>query len=161
MTTAASGASGAAGSPSGYTPRITVLDQDGCMAILGRHNVGRLAFIAQGHVDIEPVHYAHRDGVLHCRTSEGAKLEALRHTPYVAFEVDEVELPWRWRSVVAHGTVYITQAEGSDHDRRAYEESVSLLRAVIPGALAPGDPFPYRTIVLRIYVAQVSGREAG
>lgn len=56
-----------------------------------RNRVGRLAFSFRDRVDIEPLHYVFRGGWLYGRPSPGSKLQTLRHNPWVAFEVDEID----------------------------------------------------------------------
>ena len=70
------------------------------LELLMRHHVGRLAFTFHDRVDIEPISYLFNDGWVYARTSPGTKLSIVRHNPWVAFEVDEVESRFDWRSVV-------------------------------------------------------------
>jgi nitroimidazol reductase NimA-like FMN-containing flavoprotein (pyridoxamine 5'-phosphate oxidase superfamily) len=140
--------------------RIAKLGIDEATAILARNRVGRIAYILREHADIEPVGYVYADGVINMRTSSGTKLEALRHQPAVAFEVDEIAGPFDWRSVVVHGTVYAPDPEGSEADRAAHAEALRRLRGAYGGALLPDDPGAFRTIVLRLHVDRIEGRTA-
>jgi hypothetical protein len=143
------------------TTAIRELDADEARALLRRHRVGRLAYAWRDRVDIEPIHYvADVAGTIHARTSVGAKLLTLRHHPWVAFEVDEVRGLHEWRSVVAHGTVYELRADGTPHERAAYERALALLRTADPAALTPEDPTPWRTVLFRIAVHELRGRAA-
>ena len=139
---------------------IQPLSRAECEVILARNHVGRLAYRGRRHVDIEPLGYVYHDGVVTMRTSPGAKVETLAHEPYVAFEVDEVEGPFRWRSVVVRGTVYRAEPTGSDRERAAYAKSVRALRAVDPGAFEAGDRAAFRDVILRLHIAEISGRAA-
>lgn len=139
-------------------PQFGELTDGEARALLARHHVGRLAFTAGGRADIEPIHYTFRGDWIHCRTMAGTKLTALTERPWVAFEVDEVEGPFDWRSVVAHGTMYpIGDAPG---DRVAREEAIAAVRAFDPAAFTDADPVPARTELLRIYVHDLVGRQA-
>ena len=142
------------------TPKFRDLSTAECEAILARNHVGRIAFAFKDRVDIEPIGYAFANGVINWRTSEGTKLDVLRRQPSVAFEVDEVEGPFDWHSVVVHGTVYQVEPAGSEHDRRVWEEALAALRAVQPAAFGPEDPAPFRTTVLQLHIMEISGREA-
>ncbi|HEU4699183.1 MAG TPA: pyridoxamine 5'-phosphate oxidase family protein [Gemmatimonadales bacterium] len=142
-----------------FTPTFRELARAEADAILARNHVGRMAFVHE-RVDIEPIHYVYANGVITCRTAWGTKLEALRHQHAVAFEVDEVEGPFDWRSVVVHGLAYIAEPTGSEHEERVYQESLAALRTLMPGALEPGDPAPFRTVILRIHIDAVHGRAA-
>ncbi|MGZ8469236.1 MAG: pyridoxamine 5'-phosphate oxidase family protein [Gemmatirosa sp.] len=140
------------------TIRELTVEESG--VILRRHHVGRLAYTGHDHVEVEPIHYVSADGLIFGRTSVGAKLLMLRHRPWIALEVDEVEGPYDWRSVVAHGTVYELRADGTPGQRAAYERALTLLRTLEPNALTPDDPTPSRTVVFEIGVHELRGREA-
>jgi nitroimidazol reductase NimA-like FMN-containing flavoprotein (pyridoxamine 5'-phosphate oxidase superfamily) len=131
-----------------------------CDAILGRNNVGRVAFTFHDHVDIEPVHYVYANGWLHGRTAPGAKIAILRHHPWVAFEVDEIEGLFDWRSVVVRGVVDMLDANRSPSDREAYAATLAHIRTLVPDALRRSDPTPGRFLLFRIHVDEMSGRAA-
>lgn len=141
-------------------PTIRELTADESKAMLGAHHVGRIAYSWHDHVDVEPIHYVYEDATIYARTSVGAKLLTLRHSPWVAFEVDEIRGPYDWRSVVAHGTVYVLHADGAPANRTAYDHALALLRGREPAALTADDPVPWRTVLFQISVDRLTGREA-
>ncbi|HEU4993617.1 MAG TPA: pyridoxamine 5'-phosphate oxidase family protein [Gemmatimonadaceae bacterium] len=141
-------------------PQFLVLTPDDCAEVLRRNHVGRLAYLKGPVVDIEPIGYVKEGDWIFFRSAYGAKLEAVAHTPYVAFEVDEVRGPFDWKSVVAHGTIYMFPGDGAKVDQRAYERGVAALRTVVPEALTPLDPVPERWIVYGLHVDSVDGRMA-
>lgn len=144
------------------TPRPTFreLDPTECMAILDRHHVGRMAFGRKDMVDIEPIHYVHHDGWLYGRTGPGTKMEVLTHNRWVAFEVDEIDALFDWRSVVVKGGFYMLRADGSAAEREIYDRGVEVLRRLVPETMTPDDPFPDRAIIFRIHIDEMFGREA-
>src|SRR5881227_630065 len=146
--------------PNTLTPSFRELTREECDEILARNHVGRVAFTFHDRVDIEPVHYVYADGWLHGRTAPGAKLAVLRHHPWVAFEVDEVEGLFDWRSVVVHGVVDLPDAEGSAQEREAYERTLAHVRKLVPEALSATDPTPMRYLAFRIHVDDATGRAA-
>ena len=129
-------------------------------AVLARHHVGRMAFAFLSRVDIEPIHYVYADGALFGRTTPGTKLTMLKHQPWVAFEVDEVEGPFDWRSVVLKGTVYFLGPDQVSHPADAYEHAVRVIKSVMPQAFTRDDPVPDRTILFRLHVDSMVGRAA-
>jgi nitroimidazol reductase NimA-like FMN-containing flavoprotein (pyridoxamine 5'-phosphate oxidase superfamily) len=131
------------------------LSRDECLAILGRHDVGRLAFTFHDRVDIEPLNYVMVDGDLAFRTVPGSKVDVLRHHPWVAFEVDEVDGINAWSSVVVHGTIYLLRAAGSPDERRAYDAAVERIREITPTGASKGE-----SVLLRLHVERLTGREA-
>ena len=142
-------------------PRIRELDRESCERILARNRVGRLAYARHNRVDIEPLHYVYHDGWIYGRTSHGAKLQATGTEWWpVAFEVDEVEDLFQWRSVVVHGGFYVVDEYGPDWEAATWRQGLELLRQIIPETLAEGDPVPHRRVVFRIALQEVTGREA-
>ena len=142
-------------------PRIRELDRAEIDAILARNHVGRLAYTWQNHVDIEPIHYVYADGWIYGRTSHGTKLEATGYAwSPVAFEVDEIEELFRWRSVVVHGGFYTIPQEGAEWEQAEWRRGVELLRTLIPETFTAGDPVAFRTVLFRIAVQDATGREA-
>ncbi len=141
-------------------PVFTALTDDECRAVLARNHVGRVAFLNERVVDIEPVHYAAADSWIFVRSAEGTKLEAFAHCPYVAFEVDEIDAPFDWRSVVAHGTIYLMSEHSVRVDRLEFERALRALRSVVPTALTRGDPTPFRRTIYGIHIDRVTGRRA-
>ena len=128
--------------------------------LLRQHHVGRLAFMREGVVDIEPIHYVFSDGWIFGRTAQGTKFASVEHRPWVAFEVDEVRSLFEWRSVVVHGTIYVLTEEGAPLDREEFARALDLLRTLIPETLTADDPTPARTIVFGLHIDGMSGRAA-
>jgi nitroimidazol reductase NimA-like FMN-containing flavoprotein (pyridoxamine 5'-phosphate oxidase superfamily) len=142
-------------------PRFRSLDRAEIDALLARNHVGRLAYAHGRRVEVQPVHYVYADGWLYGRTSEGAKVEAIGQGWWpVAFEVDEVDDLFRWRSVVVHGGFYMIPAEGAEWEMKEREKAIHLLRSLIPETFTETDPTPFRSLLFRIAVQEASGREA-
>lgn len=147
--------------PTPHPPAFSVLERGECLALLNRHDVGRLAYAFHDRVDIQPVHYVLSAGYLYGRTSEGSKLETLAHNRWVAFEVDEVRGPFDWASVVVHGAFYRLDLEAAtSKDRDVAARAAALLDNVVPHTLTVGDPVPFRRVLFRVSVDEVSGRRA-
>jgi nitroimidazol reductase NimA-like FMN-containing flavoprotein (pyridoxamine 5'-phosphate oxidase superfamily) len=139
-------------------PRIVELSTEACHAMLRRHHVGRMAYAFHDRVDITPIHYVYSDGWLFARTSHGGKMDVLAHAPWVAFEVDEIDSVFDWRSVVVHGTAHTMEREGSALDAEHWARGIEALRVVVPETGTADDPVPYRTLVFGIFVHSVTGR---
>ncbi len=139
---------------------IQPLDQEAIREILRRNHVGRIAYCYQNRVDIEPIHYVFDDDWIWARTSPGTKLAVVQRNWWVAFEVDEIDALFEWRSVVVHGGVYIIPDDGTEQDREVYRRAVELLRTLVPDALTERDPTPDRTVLFRIAIQEASGRRA-
>lgn len=142
-------------------PIFRQIDNAQCLEILGRNHVGRIAYARQNQIDIEPVHYIYSDGWIFGRTSKGRKMEMTGYSWWpVAFEVDEVEDLFRWHSVVVHGGFYAIPSRGSNWEVEEWTRGVELLRTFIPQTFVEKDPTAFRTILFRISVQEMTGREA-
>jgi uncharacterized protein len=129
-----------------------------CEAMLAANHVGRIAYSHHDDVDIRPIHYVASDKWLFGRTSEGDKLMALRHHKWVAFEVDEIEGPLDWKSVIVRGAFYELADKGSVYDCQLYARAVKALRRQSRAALTTRDPFAFRSVVFGISIDSMSGK---
>ena len=142
------------------SPAFRVLDLADCEALLGRHNVGRLAYSFRDRVDIEPIHYVFESGRIFGRMQFGKKMEVLAHDPWVAFEVDEVDGLFDWRSVVVHGRIVFPDPHGQPVDQAQHERGIEVFQKLIPNAFTDADPTPGRAFVFVLHINDISGRAA-
>ncbi|HXC25950.1 MAG TPA: pyridoxamine 5'-phosphate oxidase family protein [Gemmatimonadaceae bacterium] len=136
------------------------LTREDAEAILARNHVGRLAFTLHDRVDIEPVHYVYANGWIYGRTGSGTKLTTIDQNPMVAFEVDEPDGVFDWRSVVVKGRFELIPSGETTATAHLYWSAVELLRQLIPESLTGYDRTPFRSTVFRIHLDEVTGREA-
>jgi uncharacterized protein len=139
-------------------PTFRELTDDESRALLGRHNVGRIAFSFHDRVDIQPIHFVVSGSWIYGRTSRGSKYLTLAHNPWCAFEVDEVRDLFDWDSVVVKGHLELLDPELGSED--AYEEGLRLMRTLVPGTFSAVDPVPDRLILFRVHMSELSGRSA-
>jgi hypothetical protein len=142
------------------TPSFRELSAKEATAVLRRNHVGRMAFAFRRRVDIVPIHYVYSGGWVYGRTSLGPKLLTLKHNQWVALEVDEIDGLFDWRSVVLHGGLYLLDADGPPRELAARRRAIRLLRTLVPETLRASDPVPFRDILFRIHVDELSGRAA-
>ena len=138
------------------SPEFFILTRKECGEILARNHVGRLAFREGKQLNIQPLGYVASDTVLFLRSAPGSKMDALARDPFVAFEVDEIEGPFDWRSVVVQGTIYAVERDGSAAEQRAVEA----IKSVMPQAFTERDPAPDRQNIYGLHVHDVAGRMA-
>jgi nitroimidazol reductase NimA-like FMN-containing flavoprotein (pyridoxamine 5'-phosphate oxidase superfamily) len=80
-------------------------------ALLKRHRYGRVAFTFNDELSIIPINYGYDGARLYGQAPRGAtgqlpggtKIAGMRQHPNVAFQVDEIEDPAHWRSVLLQG----------------------------------------------------------
>jgi hypothetical protein len=65
--------------------------------------IGRIGGNTDGRPYVVPVNYAYDGRYAYGYSPEGRKLQMLRQTPLVCFEVDDVKSPTDWRSAIAYG----------------------------------------------------------
>jgi uncharacterized protein len=153
---------GASGLPAARTEDVTFreLPRQEIEEMLLRNNVGRLAFSFHDRVDLQPIHYVYERGWLYGRTSEGDKIASLTQNQWVAFEIDEVNGVFDWRSIVIHGSFWILHPRGSPRAEEVWGKAAELVSRIVPGALTGNDPVGFRQTLFRIAVSDVRGREA-
>lgn len=141
-------------------PDLRKLTRHEAITVLERNNVGRLALSRGNRLQITPIHYVYHDGWLYGRTSRGARVDVAGPGWWpVAFEVDEVDGLFDWTSVVVHGGFYrLDPALGSQ--KEIYDMALTQVRKLIPEALTESDPVPFRSLLFRIAVQDIEGREA-
>jgi nitroimidazol reductase NimA-like FMN-containing flavoprotein (pyridoxamine 5'-phosphate oxidase superfamily) len=141
-------------------PLFSDLSEQTARELLHRNHVGRLCFVRDGQPDVVPVHYVADGNWIFVRSAPGTKMEAVAHHPYVAFEVDEIDGTFDWRSVVARGTIYLLPGDGTHIERKELERAIHALRSFVPATLTDEDPTPGRQIVYGIHVDELTGRMA-
>jgi uncharacterized protein len=139
---------------------IRDLSRDEIEETINRNRVGRIAFSFHDRVDIQPIHYIYERGWLYGRTSEGEKIYTLKHNQWIAFEIDEVNDLFDWRSIVIHGSFWIIHPQGSSRAEELWAKAAKLVAQIVPGALTENDPVSFRHTLFRIAVGDAQGREA-
>lgn len=72
--------------------------------LLFTRRVGHLACVVDDRPYIVPISFAYDGGAIYAHTTPGRKVEAMRSRPAVAFEIEDLTDPRRWRSVIVEGT---------------------------------------------------------
>jgi nitroimidazol reductase NimA-like FMN-containing flavoprotein (pyridoxamine 5'-phosphate oxidase superfamily) len=139
-------------------PAFRELTREESESVLAMNHVGRMAYSFHDAIDIRPIHYVFDDGWLFGRTSLGEKLITLQHHQWVAFEVDEISGLFDWKSVVAHGTFYRLQPEGTESDVKLFERGLAAAQRLSPDTFTTSDPVPFRTELFGIALDDIAGR---
>ncbi|MBV8245037.1 MAG: pyridoxamine 5'-phosphate oxidase family protein [Candidatus Eremiobacteraeota bacterium] len=83
--------------------------------VLREQFVGRIGCHADGRTYVVPIAYAYADGCIYGHTVDGLKLRMMRKNPHVCFEVDCVDDPMTWQSVIAWGTFEQLHGDAASH----------------------------------------------
>jgi uncharacterized protein len=143
-------------------PVFRRLDREECESILSRNHVGRIAYAKARRTVVLPVYYAYADGWIYGRMQRSRKRAILGWYGWwpVAFQVDEAEDLFQWRSVLVHGGLYALPPDGTASEQDSRRRAIELMRALIPRTFRTGDPMPSWAGVFRIAVQDVTGSEA-
>ncbi|QGF24406.1 pyridoxamine 5'-phosphate oxidase family protein [Raineyella fluvialis] len=91
--------------------RMEELTPEACWEVLAEQQIGRLAYVLDGEVNIVPINHAVREGQIIFETGQGSKLVALDEQGTVAYEVDRID-EHESVSVVVRG--FATELEGEE-----------------------------------------------
>ncbi len=72
-------------------------------ALLKRADYGHLGCARDNRPYVMPIHYAYEDPDIYIFTTEGMKTEFIAANPEVCLQVEEVDGPTDWKSVIATG----------------------------------------------------------
>ena len=142
-------------------PRIRHLDRRQIEFLLARNHLGRLVYVAEERIEVRPVHYVYAQGAILGRTSAIERIAGARTPPEVAFEIDEADSLFRWRSVIVRGPFAILHERDSSGEDTSYRAALDAIRSLMPGAFTERDPTPERGMIFRIEPREITGREAG
>jgi nitroimidazol reductase NimA-like FMN-containing flavoprotein (pyridoxamine 5'-phosphate oxidase superfamily) len=93
-------------------------------ALLGRAGFGHLGCAREGRPYVVPMHYAYTDEFLYIFTTEGMKTSFIEANREVCLQVEEVESPTRWQSVMVTGEAErITKQDEKERAMQAITES--------------------------------------
>ena len=115
--------------------------------LLFARRIGHLACVVDDKPYIVPIAFAYDGGAIYAHTTPGRKVDALRSRPQVAFEIEDLGDPRRWRSVIVEG-VYEEVTEGDERQR------VKRLLADVLTGMSPAEG----EIVFRIRPTRKTGR---
>lgn len=83
--------------------------------VLHEEVIGRIGCGAGGEVYVVPITYAYDGKYVYGHSAEGLKLRLMRADPNVCFEVDHMEDPANWHSVIALGRFEELQGADAAH----------------------------------------------
>lgn len=145
---------------SALTVDIRDLAHDESLALLARHHIGHVGISFHDILRVELAAYVYADDWIYARMELGDELTTVQHHPWGAFEVDEVESIYDWRSVEVRGAVQFLSSDSHGRDWFEFANAVRLIRQVVPQILTADDPLPQRSQVVRLHIDDIRGRVA-
>src|SRR5260370_17255474 len=106
-------------------------------ALLAKHHVGSMAVAFHDRVTIALSNYMYADRWIYGRMEHGPDLATLRHHPWVAFEVSELNGIYDWLTVPLHGSIWLLADDASPLGPEAFRAALILLRSLAPPASPP------------------------
>lgn len=142
-------------------PLVRELTRSAIEVVLRRNGVGRIAYVLDERVEVEPIHFAFADGWIYGRTAQGARLRTVRHDRAVTFHVDEIDDVLVWRSIVAHGPVTMLPLDPTPQERAQWTEGLAALQRLESPGRRAADDVGTRGTAFRIALDEVRGQRCG
>lgn len=132
-----------------------------CYKVINKQFIGRLATCAEGQSYIVPVQYAVSQGLIYSFSMPGRKIDNMRDNPKVCLQVDEIQDPRRWKSVIIEGR--FAELQNADGRQRAWEVLQRRSNWWEPGAFQPRTsgmaPGGGQHLFYTISIDRMSGRQ--
>lgn len=135
---------------------LGALDATEIEQLLRRAQVGRLGVTGDGRVYIFPISYGYDGAFVYGVSHPGLKIRLMRENPEVCLEVEEIETPASWRTVMVHGR-FEELDTGAGRDA-ALAAIVSQGDEVMPPSIAPYIDGIEQMIAYRIRPSEKTGR---
>ena len=144
---------------------IEELTREASLAFLARSHFGRIACANQSQPYITPFYFAYHDHCICSFSTVGQKIEWLRANPLACVEVDEIETPQQWTSVIVFGTYEEIPATADERSTRnqIYELLQQRPTWWEPGyvrTIVHGTPRPLTPVYFRLTVKVITGHRA-
>ena len=139
------------------------LTPDEIESLLHSEVIGRVGCNANGITYVVPVTYAYDGKYIYAHSREGMKIQIMRQNPIVCFEIDHLENPSNWKSVILWGRY--EELKGNDQ-KIGLQKLIARFRELntsetsVPESIEPNqnDSGGYKAIIYRIDVKEKSGR---
>jgi hypothetical protein len=133
--------------------------------VLKEQYLGRIGCHADGITYIVPVSYAYDGHYVYVRSKNGMKIEIMRKSPDVCFEVEALRNMGEWKTVVAWGTFeeITDSAERGDALRKLSSRHLPLITSELTRLSSvwpfePGDLNNVEGVVYRLDLKKKTGR---
>ena len=129
-------------------------------ALLGRVGFGHLGCAREGRPYVVPMHYAYDGESLYLFTTEGMKTSFIEANPEVCLQVEEVESPRRWQSVMVTGrAARLTAQEEKESAMQLITRTNPTLTPAINRTQLDAWDRANEIVLYRIHPAIIDGRK--
>ena len=136
--------------------------------LLSSQMIGRIGCCDNGRAYVVPVTYAYAGGFIYAHSSEGRKVELMRHNPNVCFEVENVTNMANWQSVIVEGAFEELVGDEASRAMELLMERFLPFMGTVSETLMPSHeaappvhgnkPGNHQAVVYRVRVSQKTGR---
>lgn len=143
------------------------LTVDEMKELLSRNTLGRLGCNDGERTYIVPVSYVYNGQYILAHSVEGMKIRMMRKNPAICFQVEEIQNPTNWKSVIIWGIFQeLTDEMERYHGMKIFVERMMKLKistTAQPPELSeqrvrPHQPGSVKPVIYRILVEEMSGR---
>ncbi len=144
---------------------IEELTKQASLQFLADHRFGRLACASHSQPYITPFNFAYHDHFIYSFSTVGQKIEWLRINPLACVEVDEIDSPWQWTSVIVSGRYEELADEPNTATARQLAHKLLQEHDLWwePGyvtTLQHGERRPLVPVYFRLSIDQITGHKA-
>ena len=138
---------------------IDQMGQKEIQDLLQQVGYGHLGFIHEGKPYVMPMHYYLEDSDIYLFTTEGMKTHDIDVNPEVCLQVEEIDDPLHWRSVIVTGRAErLTEQQDIDHAMQFIKERNPTLSPAINRTWIDSWGRAEVIAIYRIYPGEMSGR---
>ncbi len=128
--------------------------------LLRRVNYGHLGCAREGHPYVVPIHFVHQLDGFYFFTTEGMKTEYISANPEVCLQVEEVQDPFNWHSVIVTGKVeLLTRHEDIEPALQFIKEVNPTLTPALNNMWIDAWGRASKVAIYRIQPSEISGRK--
>jgi nitroimidazol reductase NimA-like FMN-containing flavoprotein (pyridoxamine 5'-phosphate oxidase superfamily) len=132
------------------------LNQQEIDRLLRTQQIGRLGVTDGERVYVFPVCYGYDGASLYLVSRMGLKVQLMRAHPEVCLEVEQIESPAHWRTVMVHGC--FEEVAAPEERDAALALTAAQGDVTAPWSIAPYLGGPEEMIVYRIRLQEMTGR---
>jgi nitroimidazol reductase NimA-like FMN-containing flavoprotein (pyridoxamine 5'-phosphate oxidase superfamily) len=139
---------------------VSALSEIEARSLLESSTLGRLGCIVEGDPYVVPISYIAEGDCIYSHSLSGTKIKALRENPRACVQVDRIQDPLRWSSVLAFG--HFEELINAPERQRVMNKLLYRFPLLTPvESTIAADGSPGTVIVFRIKIDRITGVAEG